>query len=414
MAAHRIAYLVPEFPGQTHNFFWREICALRGQGAQVHLYSTRRPHANLMSTSWGGEVAAEVGYLFPVPPLELPGALATLLAAGPSAWLHCLRGILHAESVGMVQRLRMFGMLIIAARLVREARREGWSHLHVHSCADAANLALFARWLGGPDYSLTLHNPLAVYGGNQRQKWQHARFGLVITQAILGEVRRTLAGSLPAHLAVAPMGVDLSAFSRSSPYRPYEGHGELRLFCCARLNPGKGYLHLVEAVRLLRMRGLQATLEIAGEDDIGGRGHRREIERRIQACGIGGSVKLLGAVAEEAVRERLMHAHMFVLASLEEPLGVSIMEAMAMEVPVVATGAGGVPELISHGRDGLLVAPASAHAIASAVESVARNPALAQRLSACSRATVRERFSSARSARILLDLVERTAVAGEA
>jgi glycosyltransferase involved in cell wall biosynthesis len=67
------------------------------------------------------------------------------------------------------------------------------------------------------------------------------------------------------------------------------------------------------------------------------------------------SVVLLGAVSEEVVRKELSEAHAFVLGSLAEPLGVAIMEAMAMRVPVGVTGAGGVAELVDDGVDGLLV-----------------------------------------------------------
>jgi glycosyltransferase involved in cell wall biosynthesis len=114
---------------------------------------------------------------------------------------------------------------------------------------------------------------------------------------------------------------------------------------------------------------------------------------------------LLGAVPEEVVRERLMQAHVFALASLEEPLGVAIMEAMSMEVPVVATNAGGVPELVSDGVDGLLVEPGDAAAIARAIKAIATHRDLAATLSARARTKVLERFSSRRSAEAIARLV---------
>jgi glycosyltransferase involved in cell wall biosynthesis len=91
----------------------------------------------------------------------------------------------------------------------------------------------------------------------------------------------------------------------------------------------------------------------------------------------------------------------FSLASLAEPLGVAIMEAMAAEVPVVATAAGGVPELIEGGVDGLLVPPREPHALAAAIERVARDPVLARRLALAGRRTVESRFDSAVGAAVL-------------
>jgi glycosyltransferase involved in cell wall biosynthesis len=299
----------------------------------------------------------------------------------------------------------MLGLILMAAKLVHTARLQGWQHIHVHSCADAANVALFAKWLGGIKYSLTLHNPLAVYGGNQRQKWRHATFGIVITHAILDDVRRTLQGNLPPQIEVAPMGVDASVFSRTSPYLPYEGHGALRVFCCARLNPCKGHRFLVEAIDLLRREGMSILLEIAGEDDVGGFGYRCELEALIRSRGLEGHVSLLGAVSEEVVRERLTRAHVFVLASLAEPLGVAIMEAMSMEVPVVATRAGGVPELISDGQDGILVPPSDPVSIARALRAIATNPGTAESLGESARRKVVDKYSVDGSAKAIGRLV---------
>ena len=73
--------------------------------------------------------------------------------------------------------------------------------------------------LGGPGYSLTLHNPLVDHGPLQRQKWRHARFAIVVTQRLLEEVKREIGADLPP-VFVASMGVDLEAFRRSTPYKP--------------------------------------------------------------------------------------------------------------------------------------------------------------------------------------------------
>jgi glycosyltransferase involved in cell wall biosynthesis len=177
------------------------------------------------------------------------------------------------------------------------------------------------------------------------------------------------------------------------------------VFCCARLNPAKGHRFLIEAIDLLRQEKLPIALEIAGEDDVGGHGHRLELQALIRSHGLESHVKLLGAVPEEVVRERLMRAHVFALASLEEPLGVAIMEAMSMEVPVVATNAGGVPELVSNGVDGLLVEPGDAAAIARAIKAIATRRDLAATLSARGRTKVLDRFSSRRSAEAIARLV---------
>ena len=340
----KIGYLIPEFPGQTHNFFWRERQALQELGVDTSLISTRRPPKGIISPAWAEEAQKKTVYLFPPSFPDMVHAVITFLAAGPKGWFNCIGIIANAKDMSSIEKVRLISLLFIAARLVRLSKSQGWKHVHVHSCADAANIAMFAANLCDLTYSLTLHNPLSVYGPNQEQKWRHAKFGVVITQQIYNELTKSLPNFLPQHLEIAPMGVNCSVFNRAIPYSAYDGEGKFCLFSCGRLNFCKGHAHLIEAIHILRQRGVNAQLEIAGEDEQGGSGYRRELERLIQDLDLGDAITLLGAVSEEAVQASLEKAHVFVLASLGEPLGVATMEAMAMGVPVVVTNAGGVTE----------------------------------------------------------------------
>ena len=66
----RIGYLAPQFPGQTHAFFWREVCELENRGAAVDLVSTRRPQAGTVRHEWSAAAIARTTYL------SSPGAAA--------------------------------------------------------------------------------------------------------------------------------------------------------------------------------------------------------------------------------------------------------------------------------------------------------------------------------------------------
>lgn len=400
----KLGVLIPEFPGQTHIFFWRELAALRELGAEPEVVSTQRPHAGLVSHSWARQAMAATVYLSPPKLPDLVRASAEVLRSGRGALARTLRSISQAEGLDAKGRVRLGALAFMGARLADLARARGWEHVHAHSCGDAAHIAMFANLLAGIPYSITLHGPLRDYGPNQREKWRHAQFAIVITRRLLGEVQQELAGSLPPVVEVAPMGVDVGRFVRSSPYMPWAGTGPLRIFSCGRLNPCKGHGDLVRAVGLLRARGVEATLEIAGEDEVGGSGFHLALAHEIARSGLADSAVLLGAVSEERVRSGLERAHVFALASLAEPLGVATMEAMALGVPVVATESGGVPELIRDGQDGLLVPPQAPDRLADAVERIARDSALAERLGQSGRERVVAEFDSARSARTLVKL----------
>lgn len=389
----RIGFLIPEFPGQTHIFLWREHQALSELGIEANFVSTSHPPRAIASHSWAEKAEKETDYLLPMGMADILGALWEVTRAGPRAVAKTLAAIGEAEVPSAKGRLRMFAIMLVAGKLVRLARRGKWSHIHVHSCADAANVASFASLLSGIPYSLTLHGPtLEGYGPNQRQKWKHAAFATVISRKLLNVVTERLAGARPSRIAVAPMGVDLDQIRRTTPYLPWKPGEPCRIFTCGRLNPVKGHDILFHTVELLRERGLDIRLQIAGEDEQGGNGYRKTLEGLIRDKRLDGCVELLGAVSEARVRQGLEEAHVFVLASLDEGISVAIMEAMAMEMPVVVTDVGGNGELIEHRKDAMLVSPRRPDEMAEAIEEILSNEDLSARLRTASRAKIEAKF----------------------
>lgn len=400
----RICYLIPEFPGQTHAFFWREAQELGKLGGEVTFVSTRRPPRRIKSHAWGPEAEAATTYLFPLTAGALCSTLLTLLLAGPVGWWRAIHtAVIDAEG-SVKARLRNVLLVLMGARLANIMKKAGCEHVHVHSCADAAMVAMFAHRLTGLTYSMTLHGPLRDYGPNQPTKWRYARFVIVITKKLMGEAKEQLAGNIPKDVRIAPMGVVVDDFERGTPYEPYRGEGSARLFSCGRLNAIKGHRELIRAVALLREQGIDATAHIAGEDEQGGSGFRKTLEALIDELGVNDHVELLGAVDEGRVRRELEEAHAFVLPSYHEPLGVAIMEAMAMQTPVVTTRQGGVTELVDEGVDGLLVNAKDVEPLAEQVAKLLRDPDLALRLSTTSRSKIREQFHSGLSAAAIMSL----------
>jgi glycosyltransferase involved in cell wall biosynthesis len=396
----RIGYVVPQFPGQTHILFVRELRQLERRGIDPDIVSTRPPQAALSVHSWSAEAARRTTYLLPLSVRKLWVASTELLRAGPMRWWRCAGAVVGAEGLSAAGRLRLIVHVIVGAELAAIARRRGWRHVHVHSCANAAHVALFAYLLSGLPYSLTLHSALATFGPDQRAKWRHARFAFVVSEHLLREVRQKLAGDLPTVVEQVPMGVDLDVFSRRVPYQEFAGAGPFRIFSCGRLNPGKGFDDLIRSIALLRNSGVDAQLRVAGADDVGGR-CRVSLEQLIADLSLGTHVTLLGGLPEEQVRDELERAHAFALATLDEALGVVFMEAMAMQLPVVATRVGGVPELVRDGVTGHLVPPRDPGALADALGQLAGNPAHAVELGQAGRRDVESTYDSGRSAEML-------------
>lgn len=392
----KLGYLVPQFPGQTHIFFWREIAELEKHGVSVDLLSTRRPPAGLVAHDWSEAAMARTTYL------GRPDIGAALAALPRLPYGDLLREV-RAEGKALARDVAV--SIPAAQALIRHCRARGIDHLHVHSCGRAALLAAIARRMGGPRYSLTLHGPLSDYGPGQRFKWRHAAFASIITEKLRAEMQAEMPEDLPDRLFIQPMGVDTEVLAPTGPYKPVARGETLRLFSCGRLNIVKGHQDLMQAVRALLDQGRDVELAIAGEDDDGGSGYRKVLDARISELGLSGKVRLLGAIDANAVRDHIRNAHLFVLASWHEPLGVALMEAMSCGTPTIGTDAGGVPELIRDDVDAALVPPKSPNTLAATIAALADDPARTARLSVAGRQRIVEGFHAGRGAEMLISAI---------
>lgn len=388
----KIGYLVPQFPGQTHIFFWREIAAMEAMGVTPVLFSTRKPPAGLIAHDWSAKAMARTTYLGEISPLQALRILPRL--PWRTLWREAKR---DGKSV-----LKDAMICAAAAESLRQnCAAQGIRHVHVHSCGRAALIAALAKSLGGPDYSLTLHGPLSDYGPAQRYKWRNARFATVITRKLMAEMKAEMPEDLPP-MILRPMGVDTDYLDRDTPYVPATPGERLRIFACGRLNVVKGHQDLIEAVRQLRQAGHDVALEIAGQDDEGGTGFRLVLEQLIKQHRLQDHVTLLGAIDAATVKAKLLDAHIFALASWHEPLGVAYMEAIACGVPTIGTAAGGVPELIDDGVEGLLVPPKAPEALAEAILRIAQTPDFARQLSTTGRARIARDYRASLGAEVIL------------
>jgi glycosyltransferase involved in cell wall biosynthesis len=156
----------------------------------------------------------------------------------------------------------------------------------------------------------------------------------------------------------------------------------------ARMNPWKGHYELIGAVSRLRTTFPDLHVMILGANvpDV-----RADLERRAREGGIADRVHFGGY--QKDVRPFYTEFDAFVHPSYGEPFGLSIVEAMAMRKPVIACGTGGVPEIITHGKDGWLVEERSSEAVAAAITTLLNDGDLRLRMGTSARQTVRERFT---------------------
>lgn len=403
----RIGYLIGQFPLPTHTFLWRDVKAIERLGVEVDLVSTRRPVLERATHGWTDDAVARTTYLVE-DAAGIGVALANIVAREPAAIVRCLRTCVQLEKLTLRERARVAALIPVAARLSALAHARGWTHLHVAFPADTGFLALFASTLGPLQYSLAHHGNSIEHlgaGVNMAAKWGRAVFGAAVTEKLRADLIAELGAAAPETILIASMGVDLDCFTRRTPYQRWDGSGPLRLFSCGRLVPDKGHVEVVRAVAVLVSRGIDARIRIAGGAPAGVwfLGHLSDV---IRETGMQDRVTLLGAIAEDAVRDELEAAHAFVLATHDEGLGIAFAEAMAMEVPVVGTRVGGVPELITDGVEGLLVPSQNVDALATAL-TILLHDSDAAIYGRKGREKVKTRFTSDVGARVLVDELRR-------
>ena len=154
----------------------------------------------------------------------------------------------------------------------------------------------------------------------------------------------------------------------------------------ARLVPLKGIAHLIRAMTLLRSQFPAVRLEIAGAGP-----EESALKLEARKLGLDECITFLGWQSDMA--SLFAKWDVFVLPSLEEGFGIALVEAMAAGLPVIATTVGGIPEIVEHGKTGLLVAPGDPHALAEQIEILLKDAAERKRLGLAGWARVRQDFS---------------------
>jgi glycosyltransferase involved in cell wall biosynthesis len=172
----------------------------------------------------------------------------------------------------------------------------------------------------------------------------------------------------------------------------------LRLVSVGRLQAPKDAVTLVGALAALHGDPFEAVLVGDGPD-------RAAVEEEVRRYGLEPVVEVLGE--RNDVPELLAEADVFVLSSRSEGLPISILEAMAAGLPVVASDVGGVPEVVAEGETGLLVPPGDPQRLAEALGRLLGDPALRGRLGQAGRIRVAEHFDLAKVQQAHLDLYSR-------
>ena len=414
-----VAYVLKGFPRLSEMFIASEIYRLEQTGTSLRLYVIMQPDEST-SHEVVDRIKTKPDYLPPTTSLSttrlprwlaenlpafLPGvarvlwhhprgtawaagaALAQALRARPTFWSfpkkQCLKEFLRATALAD----RLF-----AAPEVR--------HLHAHFSHGATTVTWLASLITGLPFSFTAHakdiyceslNPAGVL----RRKMDAAEFVVTCTEANrqhLQELSRT-----KVHCIYHGLNADFSRLLREQSDKPKRS-GHLRVLAVGRLVPKKGFDILIDACAILKNSGVPFETVIIGESGE----HETELRSRIANHKLEPHVRLAGPTTQAELLREYRRATAFCLPCRvldngdRDGIPNVLMEAMSCGLPMVTTDVSGIPELVRHNVNGLLVHPDDPEAMAEALLRLKRDPVLAASLGREAEKTVREDFDGER------------------
>lgn len=397
--SRKIGFILKGYPRISETFIAQEIHLLEERGIPIEIYALRGARETLRHPVHQ-KIKAQVFY-----PPEVNAYFSF------TAWLgffySCLNytgGLLQAlghvlQQRGWKKKRKTSSQLFRACWLIWKrdiGKNKTVSHLHSHFLHSPTEMTFYLSKISGATYSISAHAK-DIYTSQQDEIFERvssSEFLMTCTHFNWQSIRSIVGKTQESKIHEVYHGVNLQSFRRTSVFPEIPAPV---LITVARLVEKKGYPDVLQAVKILKEKGLTLQYEIYGDGE-----DREIIEKTIRDLGLTNQVRIHGTVSQPEVISAYERAGVFVLGSKETANGDrdgipnSMAEAMAMEIPVVATQVSGIPELLEHDSTGLLVSPNAPEEIALAIERLYREPGLGNRLGKRARENVSEKFDSHR------------------
>jgi colanic acid/amylovoran biosynthesis glycosyltransferase len=397
----RIAYLLSQYPAVNHVFMLRDVRLLRKLGFEIHVASIRKPDRDVSLMTAAEQEEARSTYCVKATSLgRLVQAHFSTLLSRPRSFFGALFGAMGRDGT---HGLFYFAEAVVVGDWMRRGRI---SHVHTHY---VSTVGLIVKQIFPVTLSITFHGPAEfenVVGSNLREKVAASLFSCGISQFGLGQLMYASGFAEWPKLELTPLGVDPDDF----PPRPFRANpSPFQIVCVGRLAPVKGQHLLVEAMERLVKSGRNIRLRLAGDGP-----DRAALQQDVRGRGLENHILFEGNLNQDKLRELYRESDALVLASFAEGLPVVLMEAMAMEIPCVAPWVNGIPEIITHETDGLMVPPGDAAALAGAIGRLMDDAVFRQALGQKARSKVLEKFTLQLNTEHLADIFRRRLKAAHA
>ena len=390
-----MAFVLKGYPRLSETFIAQEILALERRGLPIRIVSLRHPTERVRHPVHEA-IGAPVLYL-PEYAHDEPRRVLRALAAGclrPGFWRALLTWLRDLARDPTRNRARRFAQALVLARELPAGVR----HLHAHFLHTPASVTRYASQVTGLPWTCSAHarDIWTSPDWEKREKLADCRW-LVTCTRVNVEHLAALAPD-PARVSLLYHGLDLARIppppaAAGSARDGTDATDPVRILSVGRAVEKKGYDDLLASLALLPADLHWRFVHVGGGE------LADALAAQAERLGLAGRVEWLGARAQADVMAAYRHADLFVLASRiaadgdRDGLPNVLMEAQSQGLACVSTRVSAVPELITDGETGLLVAPRDHAALAAAVARLARSPALRERLGRAGCEHVRAAFS---------------------
>jgi glycosyltransferase involved in cell wall biosynthesis len=387
-----ILYVLSVFPSTSATFVLNELLMLKDHGYKIFIVSLRKPKGEILHA--GSELFEDVFYL----PHHSNGAsdILNLIKENLNLFIHhplkYTIGLFDALSSGTLKFIYDF---FRSSYLVKKLNSVEIFHIHAHFAHSPTTIARYLSYWMGNDYSFTCHAVDLFVKKNFHcfeRKLRDAKFAITISQFNKDFLLNSISDKdLIKKVDIIRCGIDHDKFKRNGLDN---NKSQINILSVGRFVEKKGFDYLIEALRILKNKRLNFNCKIIGDGPL-----FNSISEKIAEMKIKDSVHLLGAKDSSFILNELKKADLFVLPCVVAGNGdmdgipVSIMEAMACEIPVVSTNISGIPELVSDEVEGLLVEQRNSEQLAEAIEKLILDHNLRARLGKNARSKIIKNFS---------------------
>lgn len=408
MRPPRLAVIVSRFPKVSETFQLREIVTLERLGVPIELFAITQQDGSELQPD-AADLDRRAHYL-PRMNLEILRAQLHWLRRDPGAWVDCWRWAWRNFRTAPDFLLRSLVVIPLAATWALRMERLGIEHVHAHYATYPTHAAWVIRHLVGIPYSFTGHaHDLRVRTDGLGDKIADAVYFVTCTRFAMDDLREFFGDVVTDKGVVAYHGVELDVFVPSPPPPP-EGR-PLRLVCVATFEECKGHRYLLDAVALLRDRGVDVEVDLVGGNKADGFDYRSIMQRHATELGLDDRVTFAGQLTSDEVRRHIAEADLAVLACCRTASGTMdglpnfLVEAQAMGRAVVTTDLPGPQELIEDGRNGVVVRTRDAASLADGIERLCADADLREAMGAAGRVEVEAHHDVLANTERLFDLL---------